>query len=123
LTRAQMASLVGRALGLWPSVSEIHFTDVPYTHWAFRDIETLFDNRLLGPFGIKPLWPQAGGYLAKRDSGFAKAQPFGQFLPDEPVTWKEFGEMLRQFGRQSASGRPAEARVTRGEACIALAPL
>jgi hypothetical protein len=106
LTRAEAAALIAKAQGLWPSVSDLHFRDVPWTHWAFRDIETLFDNRLLGAFGVEPRWPLAGSYLKRGSDGFARAgqEAFGNFDPGLPVTWAQFVELCRDSTeRQRAS--------------------
>jgi hypothetical protein len=102
LTRAEAAVLLARALNLWPSVSNFHFADVPWSHWAFRDIETLFDHRLLGAFGIHPRWPEAGGFDAPRYSGFVQNQNFGGFEPEKPVTWAELVDLLREAGERRA---------------------
>ncbi|MCZ2074928.1 MAG: FAD-dependent oxidoreductase [Bryobacteraceae bacterium] len=95
LSRAEMSVLIANVFGLWPSVSNFHFTDVPWSHWAFREIETLFDNRLLTPFGVRPRWPDAGGYDPVRNAGFRQGQNFGAFEPDRPVTWGEMIGVLR----------------------------
>lgn len=95
LTRAEAAVLLSRALGLWPSVSNFHFSDVPWSHWAFREIETMFDQRLLGPLGVHPKWVDAGGYNAARYSGFTQNQAFSGFEPDRPVTWAQMVDLLR----------------------------
>ncbi len=149
LTRAEMAALLVKAFQLWPSVSDVHFTDVAPTHWAFREIETLFDNRALVAFGVRPRWPEAGAYNPARDEGFAASKRSGEFLPARPVLWKELAETLwsiwkphneastgdpsswiksvlqrSMFGAPYA-GRdfPAGALVTRGEACALVASL
>ena len=144
LTRAELAALAVKAFGVWPSVSNAHFQDVPYRHWAFRYIETLFDRRALQPFGVEPRWPSAGGYVAAQHSGFTQDRAFGAFSPDRAVTWKELTGVLERlhpraagsaawagpvlaaslFG-QSYAGRafPPEAAVTRGEACALVAAL
>ncbi len=95
VTRAEVAALAVRAFDLWPSVSNFHFSDVPWQHWAFREIEILFDNRLLVPFGVKPRWPEAGGYNPVRHDGFAQGQDFGNFEPGRTVTWAELVDLLR----------------------------
>ncbi len=104
LTRAELAALVVKVFDLWPSVSNFHFTDVRWNHWAFREIETLFDNRLLTPFGIHPRWPEAGGYNAGRNAGFTQLKEFGGFEPGKAVTWKEAVGVLKALeGRRAAS--------------------
>ena len=139
LTRAELAALLVRALKAPPSVTEFHFKDVPYTHWAFRDIETLFDRHALSPFGVRPVWPEAGGYQPRRDAGFARARAFGEFGPDKPVTWRELAGMLHQhrrsgpadaaawvqealrrseFGAHQAGNLLSEVTVLRAEACL-----
>lgn len=97
LSRAQLAALATRAFGLWPSVSDFHFSDVAWDHWAFRDVETLFDCHLLGSFGVQPRWPEAGRYDGMRSGGFSRPKPgaFGAFAPDQPVTWQELVRFLR----------------------------
>ncbi len=103
LSRAELASLIVKRYGLWPSVSDFHFGDVPWSHWAFRDIETMFDNRLLGAFGVEPRWPKAGDYMGKTSAGFARSGPgsFGAFDPGRPVTWGEFVSVLRDCEERS----------------------
>jgi len=97
LSRAEMSVLIANVFDLWPSVSNFHFTDVPWSHWAFREIETLFNNRLLTPFGVRPRWPDAGGYDPVRNAGFRQGQNFGAFEPDRPVTWGEMIGVLRSL--------------------------
>jgi hypothetical protein len=145
LSRAELAGMLFHGLGLWPSVSDIHFTDLPYDHWAFRYLETLFDNRALGPFGVKPLWREAGRYdpvrhARRRDS--SQDVDFGEIKPDEPVTWEDVLGVLRAldphradlaldrelagspFGLTFASNATATGDVvTRGEFCALLAAL
>ncbi|MCX6623493.1 MAG: FAD-dependent oxidoreductase [Acidobacteria bacterium] len=104
VTRAEMAALAVNVFELWPSVTNFHFADVPWTHWALREIETLFDNRLLQPFGFEPRWPRAGGYDAPQNAGFQTGQPFGDFQPDKPATWGEAIALLRLIdARQTVS--------------------
>lgn len=83
-----------RLFRMWPSISNSHFTDVPYKHPAFRDVETLFDNGLLSVFGIKPRWPDEGGYVASKHAGFRQLQGFGNFEPDRPVAKGEFEQLI-----------------------------
>jgi hypothetical protein len=124
LSRAELAAFVVNSFDLWPSVSNAHFSDVPWQHWAFREIETLFDNRALAAFGIHPRWPEAGGYNPGRDSGFSQARPAWQFEPAKPVEWRELREVLRVVRGAPVDGRGDRAgTVTRGEACVAIASL
>lgn len=96
LTRAEMASWIVKMLRLWPSVSNVHFTDVPYDVQGFRDIETLFDNNLLIAFGIEPMWQKLGGFNPVRNVGLAQGHGiFGQFHPTEPVLWRELVAVLK----------------------------
>lgn len=121
LTRADAAVMLYHALGLWPSVSNAHFTDVPWSHAAFREIETLFDNGALRAFGVEPRWPAAGGYNAGKHSGFTQKNNFGPFEPDKPVG--EAGlrrtiELLVSPAAAPAAQAVGEAKpLTRGEAC------
>ncbi len=132
LTRAEAAVMLVSAFGLWPSVSNAHFTDVPWSHPAFREVETLFDNGVLRAFGVEPRWPAAGGYDAGKHSGFAQKHQFGPFEPDKPVTAAELRAMIRiiesrtisspsRVAPQSVDTKPAAAGedkpLTRGEAC------
>lgn len=138
LTRAECAALVVRALDVWPSVSGVHFPDVPYHHWAFRAVETLCDRGALGPFGVQPLWPQAGPYAAGAHSGFSAAELREPFVPDAPVTWAELRAVLAALGVGEVAGSWAQDEggpgiaasmdqvdqlVTRGEACRVIASL
>ena len=86
ITRAELAQMVVKAFGLWPSVSAMHFTDVPWSHGAFREIETLADSRLLSVFGFGVRWKEAGGYDAGRNAGFQMSQNVGEFHPEQAVT-------------------------------------
>lgn len=108
LTRAEMASLLVKGMKLWPSVSDIHFTDVPYDHSALRYIETLFDRGALGAFGVKPRWPEAGPYDPSRHSMFAVSERFGPFSPSQPVLWKELVATVHALGRRSPQEAPAD---------------
>lgn len=114
LTRAEAAVLLVKALDLWPSVSNFHFKDVGWNHWAFREVETLFDHRLLGAFGIHPRWLEAGGYDAPRYAGFTQKQEFGGFEPDKPVTWAELVDLLREAVEEQRSEAPG-AGIVRSE--------
>jgi hypothetical protein len=113
LSRADMALLVVAGLDVWPSVSNAHFTDVPYESGAFREIETLFDNRALGTFGIKPLWRQHGSWDAKARTNVGYDQEFGfvPFHPEKSVTWKELSDVV-----SALEHRRIESPASEGEA-------
>ena len=132
LTRSEAAQLLCRAFGLWPSVSNAHFSDVPWTHAAFREIETLFDHGVLRALGIEPRWPKEGNYDAGKHSGFIQRHQFGPFSPTKPVTVAELHHLIqiirsRIFSSPNRSAAPlpettnanlSEAKsMTRGEAC------
>lgn len=99
LTRAEMAALLVMGLKVWPSVSNVHFSDVPKTYWAFRYIEALYDHRAFGVFGIKPLWPKYGGWdaLGRSAAGYSQKEGFEPFHPTEAVTWKQFIEVIHSL--------------------------
>jgi hypothetical protein len=125
LTRAELAVLIAKCFDLWPSVSNIHFDDVAVDHWAFREIETLFDNRLLAPFGVRPRWPEAGGYDPVKNSGFRQDRRFESFKPDQAVTWQEISDMLAALQTRHVSSpgpgivkESGEAPSTNPTACI-----
>jgi len=138
LTRADAAGMLYRAFALWPSVSNAHFDDVPYTHPAFREIETLFDNGALEALDILPRWTKHGGYVAAKHAGFNQQKKFAPFQPDLPVTAGQLGQMIRllQTRTTGAPGQtptptavdpagepaasPAEHPLTRAEACRAI---
>lgn len=110
LTRAEAARFIFRAFGLWPSMSNVHFTDVPHHHPAFREVETLFDNGAMTIFGINPMWPQEGGYDARQHSGFRQKNNIGEFKPDQPVTEAELSALINWFkGRTNQSDRGTRA--------------
>jgi hypothetical protein len=132
LTRSEAAQMLCQGFGLWPSVSNAHFSDVPWSHPAFREIETLFDNGVLRALGIEPRWPKAGSYDAVKHAGFTQRHQFGPLEPAKPVTIAELRHMIqiiqhRVVSSPGRSGPPtpeatkqeiAEAKsLTRGEAC------
>jgi hypothetical protein len=132
LTRAEAAAMLYHAFGFWPSVSNAHFTDVPWSHPAFREIETLFDNGVLKALGVEPRWPAAGGYNAGKHAGFTQKHQFGAFDPDKPVTAAELRAMVNiiqtrtlsspdrtapRTPEPAASAASESKPLTRGEAC------
>ncbi len=119
LTRAEMALLVVNGLDLWPSVSNAHFTDVPTDFWAFREIETLFDNQTLQTFGLKPLWPDYGSWDRKASKNVSYDQEFGfvPFHPAQPVTWKELVAVIG-----AVQQRRTMSPVKEGESSVPPAP-
>ncbi len=100
LTRADLAAMAVKSLGLWPSVSNAHFIDVSWEHPAFREIETLFDHRLLEPLGVKPRWPEAGSYNPKQHAEFTQGRHFGEFSPSKSVSWGELIGVLERARSQ-----------------------
>jgi hypothetical protein len=135
LTRADAAQFVYRAFNLWPSVSNVHFSDVPYTHPKFREIETLFDHGALSIFGIEPQWPKEGRYDAAKHSGFRQKNNFGTLSPDQPVTKAEFARLIhyiqsgegplnvkerRSMGAAFVPPKDGAVLLTRGQASILL---
>ena len=113
LTRAELAKLLVQGLGVWPSVSNMHFRDVPQDNWSFRFIETLYDNQALGPFGINPLWPKYGAWDKLDEVGLRHPEErgFSAFCPDKAVTWKEVIEVIHalQHHHQEAPGAGGDA--------------
>jgi ribulose 1,5-bisphosphate synthetase/thiazole synthase len=135
LTRAEAAQLIYRAFELWPSVSNMHFKDVPHTHPAFREVETLFDHGALTVFGIEPEWPKEGGYKPRQHSGFSQKQ-IGSLEPNRAVTAAEFDRLIEYFKsgegplrskgtipmKPMRAGLPeGQPAITRAEACVRLA--
>jgi len=120
LTRAEAARMVVSVFGIWPSVSNFHFTDVPWSHAAFRAIETLFDHHLLGPFGIQPRWPAAGGYDPERNAGFDAGSAFGEFQPGKTVTRGELAALIQAIAGRSTPVEGVSEPITRGAAAILL---
>lgn len=124
LTRAEMAAMLVRYCSVWPSVSDWHFGDVPYTHWAFRDVETLHDRGLLPLLGYQPRWPEAGGYQPGRHAGFQAPEDRRSFRPEDPATRREFLLLLEALTGQTHASDESnnEARsITRAEAAQLLA--
>jgi FAD-dependent oxidoreductase family protein/S-layer family protein len=114
LSRVEMAALLVKAFDLWPSVSNQHFKDVPYLHWAFRDVESLYDNSVLQVFGMDPVWPKFGSWdeQASRNVGYGQDFGFREFYPDKEVTWKELAGAIHilQMRKQMSplqEGNPA----------------
>lgn len=105
ITRAETADLLTKAFKLWPSVSDPHFRDVPYQHWAFRSIETLFDNNALVAFEIKPQWQTMGVFDPGRHQGFDQSQQVGAFFPDKPVYWKELVGAIHSLQQRATLSR------------------
>ena len=130
LTRAQAAQLLVKAFDVWPSVSNVHFTDVDYRHEAFVSVETLFDIGVLDALGIVPRWPQAGGY-AEASDGFDQIKSnFGEFFPDKPMSGNEFHTLARRIllstrktGAIHREIDPPAMRLTKGEAVAYLMKL
>lgn len=125
LTRAEVAALLARYFKWWPSVSGHHFSDVPHTHWAFRDVETMHNRELLPILGLPPLWPEVGGYEGARHAGFAKLQKQRLFRPADRVTWHEWRQLLTRSGvAANQLGAVPQARehqaISRAEAAVEL---
>lgn len=97
LTRAEAAQWIYQMFGLWPSVSNVHFSDVPYTHPAFREVETLFDHGACRIFGFAPQWPNEGRYDPAKHAGFRQKHTIGAFQPDQPVSRAEFERLFAYF--------------------------
>ncbi len=131
LTRAEAAQMLYRAFQLWPSVSNVHFSDVPYDHEAFREIETLFDHGALVHLGIEPQWPKEGGYDPGRHSGFRQRNNLGELRPDAPISEREFMLLIEHLRAGAGPLGPepglrknppvgengSDRSLTRGEAC------
>jgi hypothetical protein len=123
LTPAAAAVLLNRYFDAWPSVSGVHFADVQHTHWAFRDVETLHDKGLLGILGLKPLWPDAGGYQGPQHAGFARPESRRAFQPDSPLEMVEWQRLLEGFGVRLRQRTTEPQVVTRAAAAIDLLSL
>lgn len=95
LTRAYASILLSKAFQLLPSISNAHFKDIPFSHMAFREIETLFDNGALSPLGIEPKWIAENGYDAGKHSGFKQDYGLWSFHPDTLITGSEFQQMVQ----------------------------
>jgi hypothetical protein len=107
----------------------VHFSDVPYTHPAFREIETLFDHGACTIFGFGPQWPKEGRYDAAKHAGFRQKNNLGAFAPEQPVTRAELNRLIAHFvagegpWRAGAVAAPAavagsDGPLTRGEASV-----
>jgi hypothetical protein len=102
LTRSGLATWIYKGCRSTSSVSNQHFSDLPWSHAAFVEVETLYDAGLLLPLGVEPQWKKYDGYSQKNFGGFGQASAFTAFHPDTPVTWDEFLGMLRLV--ESSSG-------------------
>jgi hypothetical protein len=120
LTRAEMAALVVNGLKLWPSISNMHFSDVPPEGEAFREIETLYDNHALEALGFKPIWPTRGtDDKPTNPGGYQQGYGFYEYFPSKAVTWGELLAVIRAADQrkelpagESAQVSPAEDAVT-----------
>jgi hypothetical protein len=113
LTRGQAAQWIVRAFNLWPSVSNVHFSDVDIRHPAFQAIETLFDHGMLEAIGVKPRWPESGGYNGHKD-GFATGKSnFGRFQPDVAISREDFHSLVVSLLEEK--GRSKEAATWRSK--------
>lgn len=97
LTRADASVILSKAFQLFPSISNAHFKDVPFSHKAFREIETLFDNGALAPLGIESKWKAENGYDARKHSGFKQDYGLWNFYPDTTVSKTEFQQMIQKI--------------------------
>ncbi len=117
LTRGEAAALLVRAFNVWPSISDIHFSDIPTEHWAFRAVETLHDHGLLTHFNLPPLWPAAGGYRPREHWEFLKPKSQRPFDPARPVQRAEWCGAINQLaGRAACTPGVANRSIPRGEA-------
>lgn len=103
LTRSDLASWVYKVERYTPSVSNVHFSDVPWSHPQFREIETLYDRGILVALGLEPLWKKYGTYDQAKFGGFTQASKFTAFLPDQPVTTAELVRVLRAIAKEPVS--------------------
>lgn len=94
LTRADLAKWIYHIARYAPSVSNAHFSDVPWSHPQFRELETLYDNGILAAFGIEPIWKKYGSYNQAKFGGFGQANGFIAFHPEKPVTANELVRVL-----------------------------
>lgn len=123
ITRSEAARLLVRAFDLWPSVSNVHFSDVDIRHPGFQAIETLFDHGALEAIGIKPKWPLAGSYGENKDGFDARKSNFGPFHPDTPITRDDFAALVNRLKNQDrqpvfppGKDLSVSSRLTRAEA-------
>jgi len=121
LTRAQAAVLVTKAFHIWPSVTDVHFSDVKPKHWAFQAIETLYDGRALRAFGFEPRWLSVRHYGAEL-AWFKRNEESLAFHPDATVTGSQFNELLAMIGHP-APGASGEKPINRGQATATIAAI
>lgn len=82
LSRAEAATIIVRILGLKDNHSPIpYFIDIPYNHWARRDIEIVLQHGLMKGMGNH------------------------RFAPDEPLTREEMAVLLTRLLKISPSPR------------------
>ncbi len=115
LTRGDAARLLTKAFGLWPSVSNVHFSDVSFRHPAFQAIETLFDLGVLEAIGIQARWSQAGGYAEKNDGFDHRKSNFGLFYPDKPVKLNELEALIESIRLLKAPNAAAKEKAGTAE--------
>lgn len=109
LTRGEAARWLIKAFDLWPSVSNVHFSDVFITHPAFQAVETLFDYGVLEAIGVSPRWSEAGGYAEKNDGFDHRKSNFGPFYPEKPISTQELNaliERIRHLGVANVKLKP-----------------
>ena len=88
LSRAELASIMVKAFGLnkRQAVSKENLTipDVPRSHWAFNDIQTVFKTDIMKGYRGNEFFPNQKVTKAEALAIFAQAYGVFQF-PDEPV--------------------------------------
>lgn len=122
ITRGEFARMLVKALQVPLSITAAHFEDAPRGHPAFKYIETIYDRSTQSPTPFLD-YERSGKPKAK---GKAKAEarteaPTALVHPDAPVTGAEATKlMLGMSGRTISATPDPAAKLTRGEAALAI---
>jgi hypothetical protein len=109
LTRGEAARWLFNGFDIWPSVSNVHFTDVPPQRPEFRCIESLLDHGLLAAMGMKPRWREAGSHDSRKNFSYEqRTGAYGAYEPDKPISWQHWIGVVHAALKGNVESEPAE---------------